>query len=213
LENKVNEAVLRYGPDRVGVYVVAFDEIAPIFIQSQYRAFLPTVKWYGSDGSALNNNLVRNIGSANFAFKTNFSNPIFGVENDSDENYKRVENELHKTLERVPRSYASVAYDIFWISSLTENSINKNGMQTDLGSLKKTFEKVANSYKGITGNTSLNSLGDRRYGDYDFWAIRSTNDEADGINNYDDFAWKRVGKYMYSNSTNTQGIIHMFSTG
>ncbi len=211
LENKVKKAISQYGADKVGVYVVAFDEIAPIFIQGQYRAVLPTVKWYGSDGSALNNNLIRNVGAANFALKTNFSNPIFGVQNDNDDRLKRVENEIHKILERTPRSYASVAYDIFWIASLTENDIKMNATQNDLNSLKKTFERVANSYRGITGNTTLNNVGDRKYGDYDFWAIRASNNDDDG--NHDGLAWEKVSKYIYSNTTTTEGIIQTIPTG
>ncbi len=210
LENKVKQAISQYGADKVGVYVVAFDEIAPIFIQGDYRTVLPTVKWYGSDGSALNNNLIKNIGAANFALKTNISNPIFGVENDNDVRLNRVENEIHRVLERSPRSYASVAYDIFWIASLTENEIKMNATQSDFNSLKKTFENVANSYRGITGNTTLNSVGDRKYGDYDFWAIRASNNN-DG--NHNGLVWKKVSKYIYNNSTSTEGTIRTIPTG
>jgi hypothetical protein len=64
-------------------------------------------------------------------------------------------------IERTPRSYASVAYDILWIASLTENDIKTNTTHSDFNSLKKTFEKVANSYRGITGNTTLNTVGDK----------------------------------------------------
>jgi ABC-type branched-subunit amino acid transport system substrate-binding protein len=209
LENKVKQAISQYGADKVGVYVVAFDEIAPIFIQGDYRTVLPTVKWYGSDGSALNNNLIKNIGAANFALKTNFSNPIFGVENDNDVRLNRVENEIHKVLERSPRSYASVAYDIFWIASLTENEIKMNATQSDFDSLKKTFENTANSYRGITGNTTLNSVGDRKYGDYDFWAIRAKNNDG----NHNGLVWKKVSKYIYNNSTSTEGTIRTIPTG
>jgi len=209
LENKVKQAISQYGVDKVGVYVVAFDEIAPIFIQGQYRTVLSTVKWYGSDGSALNNNLIRNVGAATFALKTNFSNPIFGVDNDSDVRLNRFENEIHKILERNPRSYASVAYDILWITSLTENDIKTDATHSDLTTLKKTFENIANSYRGITGNTTLNNVGDRKYGDYDFWAIRASNFEG----NHNGFAWKKVSKYIYNNSTSTEGTIQTISTG
>jgi len=58
LDSKVNQAISQYGTDKVGVYFVAFDEIAPIFIQAQNHATLSKVKWYGSDGSTLNNKLI-----------------------------------------------------------------------------------------------------------------------------------------------------------
>jgi hypothetical protein len=50
--------------------------------------------------------------------------------------------------------------------------------------------KIADSYNGITGNTTLNQFGDRKYGDYDFWAVRNSESTDDS------FFWKRVGKYV-----------------
>jgi hypothetical protein len=53
---------------------------------------------------------------------------------------------------RVPRSYAEVAYDAFWVAALRENT---TAGTKDINSLRKTFLQIANSYTGITGNTSL----------------------------------------------------------
>ena len=66
--------------------------------------------------------------------------------------------------------------------------------------MKNTFVKIANSYKGITGNTTLNQVGDRKYGDYDFWAVRNSG------STHDSFIWKRVGKYIPDIRTE-QGLI------
>jgi branched-chain amino acid transport system substrate-binding protein len=191
LEFKINQAVPLQGLGKIGIYVVAFDEIAPILIQAQERHdVLSRVKWYGSDGSALINSVIRNTGAAMFAMKTGFPNPIYGVENDNDTRLKQIEAEMHKKLERTPRSYAYVAYDILWIASLTQDSIKKTKWpQSDrTDSFKQKFREIASTYKGITGNTTLNKVGDRRFGDYDLWAIRATNK--------DNFAWGRVGKYV-----------------
>jgi branched-chain amino acid transport system substrate-binding protein len=195
LESKVNQAISQYGINKVGVYIIAFDEIAPILIQAQDHPVLSTVKWYGTDGSALNNNLIRNIEAAKFAVKTDFSNPIYGVENDNNDKFKHIQTQIHEKIERTPRSYAGVAYDILWIAALTENDGKTKTALYDTNSLKKTFQKVANSYIGITGNTTLNSVGDRKYGNYDFWAIRVNNND-DG-SNLGTFAWKRISKYIY----------------
>ena len=210
LDKSVNQAISQYGAPEVGVYIVAFDEIAPIFIQAQYHSILSAVKWYGSDGSALNNNLIRNMEAANFALKTNFANPIYGVENDNDDKFKHVEAEIHKIIEKTPRSYASVAYDIFWIASLTENDIKTNATHSDVNLLKNTFERIARSYKGITGNTTLSSVGDRKYGGYDFWAIRDSNNDAG--DNHETLTWKRVSKYIY-NTTAREGVIQTIPAG
>jgi hypothetical protein len=47
--------------------------------------------------------------------------------------------------------------------------------------------QIANSYRGITGNTSLDEAGYRKYGDYDFWAIKA-NDSTN--NDHSVFEWK-----------------------
>jgi ABC-type branched-subunit amino acid transport system substrate-binding protein len=186
LDSKVNQAVSQYGIGKVGVYFVAFDEIAPIFIQAQDHPTLSKVKWYGSDGSTLNNKLIKNTEAAAFAVKTNFTTPIFGVENDNDERLKHVEAQIHDQIERTPRSYASVAYDTLWVAALAENYTNATH---DVNYLKNTIVKIADSYNGITGNTTLNQLGDRKYGDYDFWTVQDSE-------THDSFIWKNIGKYV-----------------
>jgi len=187
LDSMVDKAISQYGIDKVGVYFVAFDEIAPIFIQAQNHPTLSKVKWYGSDGSTLNNKLIKNTEAAAFAVKTNFTTPIFGVENDNDERLKHVEAQIHEQIERTPRSYASVAYDTLWVAALAENYTNAT---PDVNYLKNTLLKIADSYNGITGNTTLNQFGDRKYGDYDFWTVQ------DSEGTHDSFIWKNIGKYV-----------------
>jgi branched-chain amino acid transport system substrate-binding protein len=198
LSSKVSQAVTQYGADKVGVYLVSFDEVVPIFIEVQNQPGLSMVKWYGSDGSVLNNKLVRNTEAAMFAVKTGFVNPIYGVDNNNGYKFKLVENQIQQKIGRVPRSYAEVAYDAFWVAALTENA---TGGTTDINSLKKTFVHVANFYNGITGDTSLNEAGDRKHADYDFWAIRSNS--KDGSN----FVWQQLGRFQFDRSTNDKAFI------
>jgi hypothetical protein len=60
LESRLQSTISQYGIDKVGVYMVSLDEVSPIFIQAYSHPVLSKVKWYGSDGSALNDALVRN---------------------------------------------------------------------------------------------------------------------------------------------------------
>ena len=96
---------------------------------------------------------------------------------------------------RVPRSYAEVAYDAFWVAALTENA---TAGTKDINSSRKTFLQIANSYTGITGSTSLDEAGYRKYGDYDFWAVKA-NDGAD--NDHSVFEWKKVGVFKSDSNT------------
>jgi len=67
--------VAQYGADKVGVYLVASDEVVPIFIEVQNQPVLSMVKWYGSDGSALKDKLVRNIDGCHICSKNRFRPP------------------------------------------------------------------------------------------------------------------------------------------
>jgi hypothetical protein len=72
------------------------------------------------------------------------------------------------------------------VAALAENNTRAT---YDINYLKNTIVKIADSYNGITGNTSLNQFGDRKYGNYGFWAGR-TSESTIGL-----FTWKSVGKY------------------
>jgi branched-chain amino acid transport system substrate-binding protein len=190
LSDTITRAISKYGASKVGVYLVSFDEVVPIFIQAQSDPTLFKVKWYGSDGSALNDKIVRNVEAADFAEKTDFVNPIFGIGNHSAA-YKSIDDQIRQKIGRAPRSYAEVTYDAFWLASLTENNVQEHG-DTDV--LKKTFIQLARSHIGITGNTSLNAAGDRKYGDYDFWAVVAQGGHG---NEASSFEWKLVGRIQF----------------
>ena len=198
LEAKLKKAISNYGVSKVGIYFVAYDEVAPIFIQAQGHDILSDVKWFGSDGSALNNKVVRNTDAAIFATKTGFANPIFGVENESNSRFKRVEALIEKDIERIPRSYASTAYDALWVAALAENQ-TKQANNISIEQLKDAFTGIANSYTGITGNTSLDQNGDRKYGDYEYWVV--TEDK----NNSGSYIWKPEGRFVFEKTPNGHG--------
>jgi branched-chain amino acid transport system substrate-binding protein len=186
LTQRVNDAVRQYGADKVGVYIVAFDEIVPIMIQANRHQDLQSVSWYGSDGSAQNQGLIKNIEAAEFAVKTNFLNPIYSV--NASDSFKKLEERIVEEIDEVPRSYAQVAYDEFWVAALTLN--NYVGTQKDdIGSLRQAFINTANFYVGVTGRTELNDAGDRINGSYDFWAIRPLSQD---VNNKGSFEWTHV---------------------
>jgi branched-chain amino acid transport system substrate-binding protein len=47
-----------------------------------------------------------------------------------------------------------------------------SGATQDIQKLERAFQTAAASGYGATGWTVLNEAGDRRYGDFDYWAIR-----------------------------------------
>ena len=57
-------------------------------------------------------------GPAEFAEKTNFTNPLPGVEKNSNE-VKTLEDKISDKIGRHPDAYYANAYDAFWVSTLT----------------------------------------------------------------------------------------------
>jgi ABC-type branched-subunit amino acid transport system substrate-binding protein len=79
----VSDTIKKYGANSVGVYVISFDEITPILIQSTLYENLGKVRWYGSDKIAQNHQITKNVDSVLFAMKTNLSNPIYSIDSES----------------------------------------------------------------------------------------------------------------------------------
>ena len=186
---KVKDAVRQYGADKVGVYIIAFDEIVPIMIQANRHQELQSVRWYGSDGSVQNEGLIKNIEAAEFAVKTNFLSPIYRA--NASDSFKKLEARIVEEIGRVPRSYAEVTYDEFWVAALTLNNYTGTP-QDDIGPLRQAFVNTANMYIGVTGRTELNDAGDRKYAPYDFWAVRPAHKDD---TNKGSFEWTNVAAY------------------
>ena len=178
LDSIVSEAIKKYGNKSVGVFIISYDEITPILIQSSMYHSLGNVRWYGSDSIAQNHHITKNIDSALFAIKTNFSNPLYSIDTKSPKIHELseiLEKELH---DGGSITYPAIAYDSFWISSLSldTNSTNSSYLVDHKNRSKNSFKdivvKTAESFdKGISGKIQLNDAGDRIGEDYDFWRI------------------------------------------
>jgi hypothetical protein len=55
--------------------------------------------------------------------------------------------------------------------------------------LRDVFVETANSYVGVTRSTALNEVSDRKYGTYDFWAVRPVGVD---LNKPNSFEWTNV---------------------
>ncbi len=180
LEAKLSQAQSIYGKD-VAIYAAAFDEITRIFNQAVKEGYasLSTVRWYGSNGVAKSAVLVNNASAAAFAEKTGYPAPIFGLDETLRGKWEPVARHIQDVTGIMPDTYALSVYDAVWVASL---AYLRADIDCSIGDLKAAFVRQANGYKGITGSTSLNSVGDRKFGNYDFWAIR------DGV-------WRQVAVY------------------
>jgi branched-chain amino acid transport system substrate-binding protein len=187
----VSDAVEKYGVNSVGVYVISFDEITPILIQSPLYEILEKVRWYGSDSIAQNHHITKNVDSAMFAMKTYFSNPLYSISSETEKSHA-LEEELEKRLHEVGSiTYPAIAYDSYWIAAL---SLDKNStINSDNENLTKSFKELVvgtvESFEGMSGQIKLNTAGDRIGGNYDFWIVGKDNDTQS-------FVWKKEHKLL-----------------
>ncbi|MGB9168975.1 MAG: ABC transporter substrate-binding protein [Nitrososphaeraceae archaeon] len=165
----VSEAVTQYGNKSVGIYIISYDEIIPILIQSQHYRMLGNVSWYGSDGSAMNERLLKHEEAAEFANKTKFLNPLRSMDVENKE-FESLEDNMTNKIGKEPDSYDANIYDALWLAALLENGLEQNNT--------KTLKEIASSYSGTTGKIMFDEFGDR-IGTYDFWTVMkniTTND-------------------------------------
>jgi ABC-type branched-subunit amino acid transport system substrate-binding protein len=178
LSKAVSEAVRKYGVNSVAVYAISFDEITPILIQSPLYEILEKVRWYGSDSIAQNHHITKNVDSALFAVKTNFSNPLYSISSEIEKSHA-LEEELERKLHEVGSiTYPAIAYDSYWIAalSLDRNSTISSNNEKITNSFKELVVENVESLEGMSGQIKLNKAGDRIGGDYDFWIIGKDTD-------------------------------------
>ena len=68
--------------------------------------------------------------------------------------------------------------------------------QTTLSSSKTHLLGLQIRIAAITGNTSLDRNGDRKYGDYEYWTVIKDK------NNSGSYKWTTIGKFVYEKSSN-----------
>ena len=178
LSGIVSDAVRKYGVHSVGVYIISYDEITPILIQAPLYGMLEKVRWYGSDSIAQNHHITKNVDSAMFAMKTNFTNPLYSISNETAESHA-LEKELEKKLHEAGSiTYPAIAYDSYWIAaqSLDKNSTIISDKENFSKSFKELVVETAESFQGMSGRIKLNAAGDRIGGNYDFWIVGKDKD-------------------------------------
>jgi branched-chain amino acid transport system substrate-binding protein len=175
----VSDAVKKHGANSVGVYAISFDEITPILIQSPLYENLGKVRWYGSDSIAQNHQITKNIDSALFAMKTNLSNPLYAIDSEAEKTHDLKEVLEEKLHEVSSITYPALAYDSYWIASLSldnNSTLNHDNNENLTKSFKEIVIETAQSFDGISGKIKLNKAGDCIGGNYDFWIVAKDND-------------------------------------
>jgi branched-chain amino acid transport system substrate-binding protein len=184
LSNEVRLATSGHDPASVGVYLAAFDiDAVALFSAAAADSVLKSVRWYGSDGVARADALLANRDAADFAMRVGYPNPLFGLVEDARDVWEPLSARIRARANAEPDAFALAVYDAVWVVA---GSYAAAGATPSADQLKQAFTTAASNHFGATGWTVLNAAGDRKYGDFDYWAVR----EVDGAPK-----WVPVGHY------------------
>lgn len=183
LKTKIQTNTATLGTAHVAVYLASFDEAKELFHQAASDATLASVDWYGGDGVVLSSVLTSDSLAADFAMRTHFFAPNFGVPTNTNPDHDRIYNAIKTASGIEPDAYALSVYDAAWVLARALSSYPT--ARTDLAVLKSGLVSEANKYYGISGPVTLDANGDRAVGSFDYYGIRKTGNN---------FTWVLVGK-------------------
>lgn len=166
---RVRQAVAASGVSQVAVYLAAFDEATGLLTSASADAALGAVRWYGGDGIANSNALVSDAQAATFAMRVGLPTPLFGTPDGTRERWNALAERIRTRAKLEPDAFALSVYDAVWVVARAHLAA---GATPGIDELKQALVAAASTHYGATGWTVLNVAGDRRYGDFDFWAIR-----------------------------------------
>ena len=173
LKTQVQAAITeRGGTTGVAVAHAGFDEVVDIFKLANADPVLSSVRWYGTDGTALTEPLRADATAAAFARKVSFWAPIPGVDAGASDRWQPIAARIAARASGAqPDAFALAVYDAVWV---TAEAYLAAGGRGHAASLKTSFVTAANNFYGASGWTALNAAGDRRFGDFDFFALSQT---------------------------------------
>ncbi|HEU4879460.1 MAG TPA: ABC transporter substrate-binding protein, partial [Gemmatimonadaceae bacterium] len=172
LKTQVQAAITeRGGTTGVAVAHAGFDEVVEIFKLAAADPVLSSVRWYGTDGTALNEPLRANAVAAAFAKKVNFWAPTPGVDDGAKARWEPVAVRIAAKAGAQPDAFALAVYDGVWLAAQAYLAAGGTGHVT---ALKSAFVTAADGFYGASGWTKLNPAGDRRFGNFDFFALSQT---------------------------------------
>lgn len=170
LKTQVQAAITeRGGTANVAVAHAGFDEVVDIFKLAAADPVLSSVRWYGTDGTALNEPLRTNAVAAAFAKKVSFWTPTPGVDNGASARWQPIATRIAaKANNAQPDAFALAVYDAVWLAAQSYLATGGTGHQA---ALKSAFVTAADGFYGASGWTKLNPAGDRKFADFDFFSL------------------------------------------
>ncbi|RWY57031.1 ABC transporter substrate-binding protein [Mucilaginibacter gilvus] len=183
IKTEVARLTVSKGTGKVAVYLASFDEGIELFKLASAEPTLNSIKWYGGDGVVLSTALLTDPVVAEFAIKTGFFAPSFGLPDAYKSKWEPLAARIKAKTGTDPDAYALAAYDALWTIAYTLEGTD--GSTTDFAKIKTLFVAEANKDTGVTGADALDAAGDRASGTFDYFGILK-----DGAS----YKWTLVGK-------------------
>ena len=159
-------------PATVGVLLASFSDGVHILKAASKHPALSAIRWYGTDGIALDAGLLEDADAAAFAVRTGFTCPMTARGDNST--YAQIEQSLTQSLGFTPSPYALGFYDAAWLATL---SILMTGDdRQDSEAVSEALRWITTFYVGATGPFLLNESDDRENAQYDFWQVQKVED-------------------------------------
>ncbi|HEU4878852.1 MAG TPA: hypothetical protein VFT21_05340, partial [Gemmatimonadaceae bacterium] len=103
--------------------------------------------------------------------KVNFWAPTPGVDDGAKARWEPVAVRIAAKAGAQPDAFALAVYDGVWLAAQAYLAAGGTGHVT---ALKSAFVTAADAFYGASGWTKLNAAGDRRFGNFDFFALSQT---------------------------------------
>jgi len=148
----------------VAIFANMWEDVAVLLTQASNRnSPLLSLTWFGPDTLSQDTVIIKNAGAQATQVK------LISVQLAAPWTAKHLalNASLTASIGQEPDIYALATYDAAWIAAL---SILAAG-QYNADIIKTAVPTIAAAYWGATGNTELNSSGDRVTMDMEFWAV------------------------------------------
>ena len=168
LSDLVDKYTDQYPADKIAVLMIGFSETVRLLDSADSFDNLHNVRWFGTDGSSLDNTLSDDPTASTFLQDVNFVSTLFDIsENDV---YPHVQDRFMTFTTQKPdvKYYYFSIYDSVWV-------LGKTVLETDSIdplTVRDAITDVASRHTGTIGTMNLNELGDFATPSYDLWSIR-----------------------------------------
>lgn len=168
LRPQLTEATATYSADATAVLVVGYEgDTLPLLVTASNDQQWSAAHWWGVEATPINA-VLANVTAAESAARLNYT-AAQQAEGQGDQYQRLMQNAtVQHTVQTADGAFAYDAVQIMARAIAETNGGNSTA-------LRAAIPHIASSYNGVTGNTTLNAVGDRAYANYDFWAIQGQN--------------------------------------